>query len=110
MPVRYVAFQYLADALADEPDGPDYAMPMTDVYVLLRLCLLKRDGCLLRMHADTARRLSAIVMAQYREAGAYVGVHAGVRYLDAPVVRAISENLATQSPISLADDVPGRVP
>lgn len=88
MQTRSLPLSYLAKALVDESDGVDVAMLSGEVYVLFRLCLLKRDRQALRSHPDTAYRLYRVVMAHYRATSGYVGT----------VTRALGEDAPTHSP------------
>jgi len=92
---------YLADALAHEPDGPEYALPADEIYTLLRLCLLRRDGRLLPAHRDAACRLYRFVMARYRDAGAYIGTSAGVRYVDGATLRSLVRGLCEANAVTI---------
>ncbi len=97
---------YLADALAHESDGPAYALPADEIYTLLRLCLLRRDGQLLPAHRDTACRLYRVVMARYRDAGAYIGTSAGVRYVDGVTLRSLVRGLCADNAVTLSPPSP----
>jgi len=92
---------HLADALAHEPDGPDYALPVDEIYTLLRLCLLRRDGRFLRAHRDAARHVHQLVMAAYRDAGAYIGTWGGMCYADGAAVRSVVQTLCAAAPTPL---------
>jgi hypothetical protein len=95
---------YLADALAHEPDGPEYALPADEIYTLLRLCLLRRDGRLLSAHRDAARHLHGFVMARYRDAGAYIGTSEGTRYVDGVALRSIVWRLCEDNSVTISRD------
>ncbi len=93
-----LALSYLAEVLANEPDGPEAAMLSDEVYALLRLCLLKRDQRALRAHPDTAHRLYRVVMARYRSMDGYGGTQHGHRFVDGPVIGAVARTLCGDTP------------
>jgi hypothetical protein len=93
MTILPTLFRALPEPLVNAPDDDTAWLPVTDVHVAIRLCLVRRDQRLTSAQAGEAEVLHLALVTLYRAVGGLIGERDERMYYHAPTLHQATQRL-----------------
>jgi len=93
MTILPTLFRALPEPLVNAPDDDTAWLPVTDVHVAIRLCLVRRDQRLTSTQAGEAEVLHLALVTLYRAVGGLIGERDERMYYHAPTLHQATQRL-----------------